>query len=116
MPITLYGIHNCDSIKKAQKWLLDNAVEFTFHDYRKDGLDPSLLSKFEAAIGWESLLNKRSTTWRLLPDDVKQNIDKASALSVMHENPAIIKRPILDTGESFELGFKATAYQQLFSS
>jgi len=116
MPVVLYGIKNCDTIKKAKNWLTDNGVEFTFHDYRKDGLDSTLLSTLETALGWEAMVNKRGTTWRKLPDDVKDNIDKTSALAIMLENPAIIKRPILNTGSSLELGFKPDHYQQLFSA
>lgn len=115
MAVVLYGIKNCDSIKKARLWLADNAVEFQFHDYRKDGLNPDLLARLESTFGWEAMINKRGTTWRQLPDETKTAINKDLALKLMTENPAIIKRPILDTGKSLELGFSNNAYQQIFS-
>ena len=116
MSVVMYGIKNCDTIKKAKKWLDEKGVEFTFHDYRKDGLSDELLSSLESTLGWEALLNKRGTTWRKLPEETKDAVNKESALLIMLENPAIIKRPILNTGSSLELGFSDAAYQQLFPS
>ena len=115
MSVVMYGIKNCDTIKKAKKWLETNGVEFTFHDYRTQGLSDELLASLESSLGWEAMLNKRGTTWRKLPEETKDAINKETALIIMLENPAIIKRPILDTGKTLELGFSATAYQQLFS-
>lgn len=115
MPVVMYGIKNCDTIKKARKWLDSNGVEFTFHDYRKDGLTGELLSSLESSLGWEAMLNKRGTTWRKLPEETKEAIDKETAITIMLENPAIIKRPILDTEKSLELGFSDAAYQQIFT-
>lgn len=112
---TMYGIKNCDTIKKARKWLEENGIEYQFHDYKKDGLAPELLKSWVAELGWEALLNKRGTTWRKLPDDVKDNIDEASAIEVMLEKNSIIKRPLLDTGSSKTLGFKADDYAQIFN-
>jgi len=103
--IKVYGIKNCDTIKKALKWLADNGVEHQFHDYRKNGLDADWLSRMEGALGWENLLNRRGTTWRKLPADVQENIDRDSALAIMLENPAIIKRPLFDLGDQQYLGF-----------
>jgi len=115
MPIIMYGIKNCDTIKKAKKWLTDNAVEFTFHDYRQDGLSSSLVNTLESTLGWEAMINKRGTTWRKLDEELKSSIDKESAIAMMLDNPAIIKRPILDTGKTFELGFSVDNYQNIFS-
>lgn len=112
----MYGIKNCDTIKKAKKWLDANRIEFSFHDYRKDGLSDELLSSLESTFGWETMLNKRGTTWRKLPEETKDSINKETAMTIMIENPAIIKRPILDTGKSLELGFSDTAYRLLFTS
>ena len=111
----MYGIKNCDTIKKAKKWLETNGVEFTFHDYRKEGLSDELLASLESSLGWEAMLNKRGTTWRKLAEETKDTINKETALLLMLENPAIIKRPILDSGKTLELGFSESAYQQLFS-
>jgi arsenate reductase (glutaredoxin) len=115
MSVVMYGIKNCDTIKKAKKWLESNGVEFSFHDYRQDGLSDELLSSLESSLGWETMLNKRGTTWRKLAEETKDAINKETAVLLMLENPAIIKRPILDTGKTLELGFSESAYQQLFN-
>lgn len=112
---TLYGISNCDTIKKAKKWLEAQGIEYRFHDYRKDGLDADQLKGWSDELGWELLLNKRGTTWRQQSDEVKANIDEASALALMLEHPAMIKRPLLDTGSVRKVGFKDTEYAALFT-
>ena len=111
--ITLYGIPNCDTIKKAKKWLEANSVEYRFHDFRKDGLEAEQLKGWADELGWELLLNKRGTTWRQQPDEVKNSIDEASALALMLEQPAMIKRPVLDTGSQRKVGFKDSEYAEL---
>jgi Spx/MgsR family transcriptional regulator len=113
--VTLFGIANCDTIKKAKEWLNDHKVEFNFHDYRKHGLDREQLQSMAAALGWEAMLNRRGTTWRALPNTVKDRIDLESAISVMLDNPAIIKRPILAKDDRLHLGFSAAQYQEIFS-
>ena len=113
MSVVLYGINNCDTIKKAKRWLAENDIEFNFHDYRKDGLSESLLNQLEDNLGWQAMINKRGTTWRKLAEETKSAIDKDSALALMAENPAIIKRPILAYADSFELGFSNDRYQQI---
>ena len=113
--ITLYGISNCDTIKKARRWLNDNNVEYCFHDYRKDGLTLEQLQSWSEELDWELLLNKRGTTWRKLPEEQKQSIDKDSALALMVEQPAMIKRPLLDTGQEKHLGFKPDLYKSIFA-
>ena len=112
--VTLYGIPNCDTIKKARAWLNDHGVEFVFHDYRKQGLDKEQLQSMVAVLGWEAMLNRRGTTWRALPDPLKERIDLETAISVMLDNPAIIKRPILAKDEQLHLGFSAAQYQEIF--
>jgi len=114
--ITVYGIKNCDTIKKARKWLESNGVDYQFHDFRKDGLEQEQLKAWVAELGWEVLLNKRGTTWRQLPEETKANIDQDSAIAVMLENPAIIKRPVLDTGALRKVGFKDAEYTALFNN
>lgn len=111
---TLFGIKNCDTIKKAKAWLTKNNVEFTFHDYRQDGIDINWLTTTEQALGWEVLLNKRGTTFRQLPEQQKQQLDKASALSLMLEMPAMIKRPVLIHNNQYFIGFKAEQYNEIF--
>ena len=114
--ITLYGIKNCDTIKKARRWLDDNHVDYRFHDYRVDGLDADLMQKFIAELGWEALLNTRGTTWRKLDEKHRASINNAdSAAALMLEMPAIIKRPLLwAPGKPMLLGFKESQYQTYF--
>ncbi|AMO55434.1 ArsC family transcriptional regulator [Endozoicomonas montiporae] len=113
--ITLYGISNCDTIKKARRWLNDNGIEYRFHDYRKDGLTLQQLQNWSEELDWEELLNKRGTTWRKLPEEQKEGINKDQALCLMLEHPAMIKRPLLDTGSEKHLGFKPDLYKQIFA-
>lgn len=114
-PVTLYGIANCDTIKKVRHWLQEQSVEFDFHDYRKQGLEREQLQTMEFALGWEAMLNRRGSTWRTLPVSVRENIDLKSAMQVMLDNPAIIKRPILARKGQLHLGFKPDQYQEIFS-
>ena len=109
---TLYGISNCNTVKKAKDWLEENQIAYQFHDYRKQGLTADLLESFELTLGWEKLLNKQSTSWRKLNDDQKNNISKQTALQYMLETPTLIKRPVLDIGEKMIIGFKADNYQK----
>ncbi|MGB0466660.1 MAG: ArsC family reductase [Pontibacterium sp.] len=111
--ITVYGIKNCDTVKKARKWLEAQGLDYQFHDFRQEGLDDTLLKGWIAELGWESLLNKRSTSWRQLPDEAKNNMDEAGAIAAMLENPTLIKRPVLDTGDVRTLGFKDATYASL---
>lgn len=108
--ITMFGIKNCDTIKKARKWLDAEGIDYQFHDYKKDSISREQLIQWIAQVGWEVLVNKRGTTWRKLPDDVKENIDEASAIDVMLENTSIIKRPVLDTGKTLLVGFSPDDY------
>ena len=112
--VTLYGISNCDTIKKAKNWLDKEGIDYSFHDYRKQGLDSDMLTPWVDSLGWEALLNRRGTTWRKLPDDVKQNIERDSAINIMLENPSIIKRPLLIKGDEQYLGFKDSHYGEIF--
>lgn len=114
----LYGIPNCDTVKKARKWLDANNINYNFHDYRKDGVDPSWLAERCDEHGWESVLNRRGTTWRQLPEDVKADINADKAIKLMQGNPAMIKRPLLGplpakpSNNTYLLGFKAEQYQE----
>ncbi|WP_338557437.1 ArsC family reductase [Erwinia sp. E_sp_B04_7] len=110
---TLYGIKNCDTIKKARRYLEANDVVYQFHDYRADGLDGALLQKFIDQLGWEALLNTRGTTWRKLSEETRNEVNTAAAAhKLMLEQPAIIKRPLLCSADgSMLLGFSETTYQ-----
>lgn len=107
----LYGISNCSTVKKAKDWLENNNLEYQFHDYRKQGLTIDLLESFEEVLGWESILNKRSTSWRQLSEDQKLSISKQTALQFMLDTPTLIKRPLLDTGKTMIIGFTEKNYQ-----
>ena len=113
--IRLYGIPNCDTMKKARKWLADHDIEYEFHDYKKLGIDESLLRSWVKELGWEVLLNRRGMMWRKLSQDVRDRIDEESAIRLMLETPSIIKRPVLDTGKQRHVGFKEDWYQEVFS-
>jgi Spx/MgsR family transcriptional regulator len=112
---TLYGIKNCDTIKKARAWLTTNNIDYTFHDYRQDSLDSKWLEQTEQALGWELMLNKRGTTFRQLSEEQKQGVDKTTALALMLEYPAMIKRPILIHNDKYIIGFKADQYAEVFA-
>ena len=110
-PVTIYGIKNCDTIKKARKWLDDHRVDYAFHDYKTDGIDRARLKTWTEAAGWRTLLNQSSTTFRGLPDAAKEGLTQAKAITLMLEQPSMIKRPVLDHGGEILVGFKAEAYQ-----
>jgi len=113
----MFGIKNCDTIKKARKWLEAEGIEYQFHDYKKDGLSSEMLNIWIKDLGWEALVNKRGTTWRKLPEDVKESVDQASAIQIMLDNASIIKRPLLiNDADSKLLGFKAAQYQEFINS
>ena len=112
--VTIYGIRNCDTMKKAIRWLDEHQVEYKFHDYRRDGLDSAQLEAWEKEIGWETLLNRRGMLWRKLPSASRDSMNRQTALQLMRDNPAIIKRPLLDLGDRRVLGFKPEEYAQLF--
>ena len=113
--VTLYGIKNCDTIKKARRWLEERGIEYRFHDYRVDGLDHALMQSFINELGWEALLNTRGTTWRKLDEATRNQItDASSAAALMIEMPAIIKRPLLCApGQPMLLGFSELTYKKL---
>ncbi|MDN4369688.1 ArsC family reductase [Citrobacter portucalensis] len=117
--VVLYGISpkNCDTIKKARRWLEAQGIDYRFHDYRVDGLDNTLLQSFISELGWEALLNTRGTTWRKLDESTRSQItDAASAAALMIEMPAIIKRPLLCApGKPMLLGFSESSYTLFFN-
>ncbi len=109
---TLYGIKNCDTVKKARQWLEAQSIEYRFHDFRKDGLDLRLLERWEAELGWEALLNKRGTSWRKLEEGQRESVDRAKALVLMSAQPSLIKRPVLETGTKTLIGFIPEEYSK----
>ncbi len=113
--ITLYGIKNCDTVKKARKWLDLHGIEYRFHDFRADGLEPETVAGWLAELGWESLVNRRSTSWKALDPATREGMDNSSALAAILAQPTLIKRPLLDTGHERLTGFTASSYQTIFS-
>ncbi len=105
--IIVYGIKNCDTCRKALKWLAAEGLKHRFHDYRADGLERQSLETWADSLGWEQLLNRRGTTWRNLADEAKESVDHSTAITLMHANPTLIKRPVFDLGGTFVVGFKA---------
>lgn len=114
MSVTLYGIPNCDTVKKARRWLDEAGIAHRFHDFRKDGLDGDLVQSWIDELGWEKLLNKAGTTFRKLPDADKADLDAAKAKALMLDQPAMIKRPVLDAKGVRSVGFSADAFAARF--
>ena len=108
--LTLYGIKACDTMKKAQNWLTENGHEFAFHDYKKSGIDRESLERWCNEHGWETILNKRGTTYRRLDEADKQDIDQEKAIRLLLKHTSMIKRPVLDLGDRTLVGFKAEEY------
>ena len=106
--ITLYGIKNCDTCRKARKWLEGEGIEHRFHDFRADGLDKDTLARLMEALGWETLLNRRGTTWRKLPEADREDLTPDSVAALILGNPTLIKRPVFDTGGTYMVGFSDT--------
>ena len=113
--IKMYGIPNCDTIKKARKWLEAHSLEYEFHDYKKAGVPEADLKKWVKKAGWETLLNRRGTTWRKLDDKTKDSINESSAIKLMLAQPSIIKRPVLVAGKTLLVGFDEVEYKNLKS-
>jgi arsenate reductase len=117
MTITLYGIPNCDTVKKARTWLDANGVAYTFHDFKKSGINNGLIQTWLRDVAWDVLVNRKGTTWRALDDDRKAAItDAKSATALMIESPSVIKRPVLVTAGTTHVGFSDDLYQQIFKN
>jgi arsenate reductase len=115
-PITVYGIKNCDTMKKARAWLDAHQVLYTFHDYRSDGIDRGRLDHWVKEVGWEMLLNRAGTTFRALSDKDKDGLNASKAVALMLAQPSMIKRPVLETGSQLLVGFKPDVYDKHFAA
>lgn len=119
MTVTVYGIPNCDQIKKTRQWLAEQQIDYRFHDYKREGIDQQTLSRWVAVAGLDSLLNRRGTTWRALDEARKQAAaDPDQAIALMQEQPSLIKRPVIQIGDEpgqLLVGFSADALQQAFA-
>jgi len=109
--ITIYGIKNCDTMKKARAWLDTHRVAYAFHDYKSEGIDKKRLEGWAKSVGWETLLNRAGTTFRKLPENQKEGLTAAKAIALMLEQPSMIKRPVLDLGGKLVVGFKPDIYK-----
>ncbi len=114
--ITVYGIKNCDTVKKARKWLDARSVDYTFHDVREDGLDRKAVVSWVDELGWENVVNKRSTSWKALDQKTRDTMDAKSAVGAVLSQPTLIKRPLLDTGKARYTGFSAASYEKIFGA
>ena len=112
--VTIYGIKNCDTMKKARAWLDKRGVAYTFHDYKAVGIDKDTLEGWAKKAGWEVLLNRAGTTFRKLPDSDKENVTEKKAIALMLAQPSMIKRPVLEVGGRLTVGFKPESYAALF--
>ena len=112
----IYGIPNCNTVKKALDWLKANKIDFEFHDFKKLGISESKLQEWSEHLGWEALVNKRGTTWKKLPADIQNAMvsDKA-AFALLQEKPSMIKRPVLESAEGLLLGFDESKYREFFA-
>jgi arsenate reductase len=113
MTATLYGIRNCDTMKKARTWLDAHKVEYQFHDYKTAGIERVKLEQWASELGWEVLLNRAGTTFRKLPDSDKEGLTERKAIALMLAQPSMIKRPVLEKGRKLTVGFKPDQYQAL---
>ena len=110
---TLYGIRNCDTVKKARAWLEERGVDYRFHDYKLSGIERERLNRWCNELGWEALLNRSGTTFRRLPDAQKQSLDTDRAMALMLAQPSMIKRPVVELAERLVVGFKPELYKSL---
>ncbi|MBO9192703.1 ArsC family reductase [Rhizobium sp. 16-449-1b] len=114
MTVTIYGIKNCDTMKKARTWLEEHDVAYDFHDYKASGIDRAHLEMWTQEAGWETVLNRAGTTFRKLPDDARENLDREKAIALMLEQPSMIKRPVVEADGKLLVGFKPEIYGGFF--
>jgi arsenate reductase (glutaredoxin) len=112
--VTIYGIKNCDTMKKARTWIDDHGVAYAFHDYKAEGIDRASLERWAKEVGWEVLLNRAGTTFRKLSDAQREAVTEKKAIALMLEQPSMIKRPVLDVGGKLLVGFKPDTYAKQF--
>ena len=111
----LYGISNCDTVKKAKNWLETHNIDYKFHDFRKQGLDANTINQWLQSVSWDKILNKRSTSWRNLDPSIQQTVNETNIVDLLIENPTLIKRPVMDVNDTITLGFNSDTYQGIFN-
>ena len=114
--LTVYGIQSCDTCKKARKYLTEQDIEFRFHDVRDDGIDSEMLERWGARIDWQKLLNRRSLTWRKIPEVDRDSIDKERAFALILERPTLLKRPVLEAEKFLAVGFSEKRFAEFWSN
>lgn len=113
-PLVIYGIKNCDTMKKARAWLDERGVEYAFHDYKAQGIERKKLEAWAKEAGWETLLNRAGTTFRKLPEKEREGVTEKKAIALMLAQPSMIKRPVLEAGGKLLVGFKPEVYEKTF--
>lgn len=111
----LYGISNCDTVKKAKNWLETHNIDYKFHDFRKQGLDANTINRWLQSVSWDKILNKRSTSWRNLDPSIQQTVNETNIVDLLIENPTLIKRPVMDVNDTITFGFNSDTYQGIFN-
>lgn len=111
----LYGISNCDTVKKAKNWLETHNINYQFHDFRKQGLDANTINRWLQSVSWDKILNKRSTSWRNLEPEVQQSVNSENIVALLAKNPTLIKRPVLVVNDIITIGFNSDTYQGIFN-
>ena len=114
--LILFGIKNCDSVKKARKWLESSGIQYKYHDFRQDGIDRDKLEIWISTLGWESVINRRSTSWKALDSKMKDQIDNQRAIELILKHPTLVKRPVVESNNILLVGFKAAEYTEHFSN
>ena len=111
----IYGISNCDSVKKAKNWLDSRHLDYKFHDFRKQGLNEKIINGWLQTVSWDKILNKRSTSWRNLDASIQQTVNETTIVNLLVENPTLIKRPVIDVNDTITIGFNSDAYEGIFN-
>ena len=111
----IYGISNCDTVKKAKNWLDKHNIDYQFHDFRQHGLDKKIIDGWLKTVAWDKILNKRSTSWRNLDPSIQQTINESNVVDLLIENPTLIKRPVMDVNDTITIGFNSDTYEGIFN-
>jgi Spx/MgsR family transcriptional regulator len=111
----IYGISNCDTVKKAKNWLDSHNIDYNFHDFRKDGINKDIINGWLNTVAWDKILNKRSTSWRNLDASTQQAVNATNVVDLLLENPTLIKRPVMDVNDIITVGFNSDTYQGIFN-
>ena len=111
----IYGISNCDTVKKAKNWLDSHNLDYQFHDFRKDGINKDIINGWLNTVAWDKILNKRSTSWRNLDASTQQAINSTNVVDLLVQNPTLIKRPVLNVNDIITVGFNSDTYQGIFN-